>query len=244
MITKISGPNSPLYAIHCLLKGFKLLFIPELRHFVIAPLIINLFVFGAALAVGVYYFEVFMHYILPQWLEFLTWLLWPLFGLSFLLMMYFSFILIANVIASPFYGMLAERTMLYLEGSAPAQTTPLAQAMVTGFASSLKRLGYFASRAIPLLILFMIPGINLIAPLVWMLFSAWVVGQEYIAYPLESKGYDFDRQRIMVKEIRLGLLAYGGLIMLGLAIPLLNILIPPAAVVGATIYQRYPDTTQ
>lgn len=94
-----------------------------------------------------------------------------------------------------------------------------------------------------MLILFVIPGVNLIAPLVWMFFSAWVVAQEYIAYPLESKGYDFDRQRVMVKEHRLGLLAYGGLIMLGLAIPVLNILVPPAAVAGATLYQRNPETT-
>jgi CysZ protein len=243
MISKISGPNSPLYAIQCLLKGFRLLFTPELRHFIIAPLIINLILFGSALAVGIHYFSVFMAHLLPEWLDFLAWLLWPVFGLSFLLMTYFSFSLLANVIASPFYSLLAERTLLYLEGSAPVQASSLTKTITSSVASSLKRLWYFASRAIPLLILFVIPGVNLIAPLVWMFFSAWVVAQEYIAYPLESKGYDFDRQRVMVKEHRLGLLAYGGLIMLGLAIPVLNILVPPAAVAGATLYQRNPETT-
>ncbi|MGI9210987.1 MAG: sulfate transporter CysZ [Methylococcaceae bacterium] len=231
--------NSPVQAFKCLFQGFNLLMQPELRHFIIAPLIINLLLFGLALVTGVHYFAVFMNNIIPGWLEFLVWLIWPLFGLSFLLMVYFSFTLIANVIASPFYSILAEKAIQHIEGErGVVSQSKISQAVVTGITSSLKRLGYFLLRAIPLLILFIIPGVNLVAPFVWMAFSAWVVAQEYMAYPLEAKGYDFTRQRGVVKTMRLGLLTYGGLIMLGLAIPLLNILIPPAAVVGAVLLQK------
>ncbi len=231
--------NSPLHAIHCLLQGFKLMTTPEFRHFILAPLLINLVLYGIALAVGVHYFGVFMQHVIPQWLEFIAWLLWPVFGLGFLLIIYFSFTLLANVIASPFYGFLAEKAILHVEGVIEADNTaPLPRAIFASITSSLGRLGYFLLRAVPLLILFLIPGINLIAPFVWMGFSAWVVGQEYMAYPLEVKGHDFARQREVVKGMRLGLLTYGGLVMLGLAIPLLNIFMPPAAVIGAALYQK------
>lgn len=239
MVMLLSRQHSPLYAIHCLLQGFRLLFKPELRHFLIIPILINLLLFGVALAVGIHYFSIFIEHVIPQWLEFLVWLLWPLFALSYLLIVYFSFTLIANVIASPFYGTLAERALSLLEGEeARANPAPLLRTITGSLFSALKRMGYYLVRAIPLLILFLIPGINLIAPFLWMGFSAWIVAQEYMAYPLETKGLDFTQQREWVKSMRLGVFTFGGLILLGLAIPVLNIFVPPAAIVGATWYQR------
>lgn len=239
----LSKHNSPIYAIQCLLQGFGLLLKPEMRKFIIAPLVINLLLFGLALAVGVHYFSIFIEHVIPHWLDFLVWLLWPLFALSFMLVVYFSFTLIANVIASPFYGILAEQALVQIEGRIQtAEQVALHKAIAGGITSSLQRLGYFMLRAIPLLILFVIPGINLAAPFLWMGFSAWVVAQEYMAYPMEAKGFDFSQQRELVKSMRLGLLSFGGLIVLGLAIPVLNIFIPPAAVIGAALYQKDKDT--
>ncbi len=235
----LSRYNSPLYAIQCLLQGFKLLFDARLRHFLWVPLVINLLLFSVALAVGIHYYAIFIDYFVPQWLAFLVWLLWPLFGLSFMLMVYFSFTLIANVIVSPFYGVLAEHALIKIEGeSARTEQTPPHIALFKGVGSSIGRLTYFMVRAIPLLILFIIPGINIIAPFLWLGFSAWVVAQEYIAYPLEAKGLDFAQQRELVKSMRLGLFVFGGFVLLGVAVPGLNILIPPAAVLGATLYQK------
>jgi CysZ protein len=102
--------------------------------------------------------------------------------------------------------------------------------------AELKRAGYLLSRALPLLVLSIIPGINVIAPFLWALFGAWGMALEYMAYPLENAGVLFSEQKQLVKSIRLGALSFGGVAAMGLTIPVLNIIVAPAAVIGATIY--------
>ena len=97
-------------------------------------------------------------------------------------------------------------------------------------------MGYLGTRALPLLILSIIPGINVIAPFLWALFGAWGMALEYLAYPLENQGVLFSEQKDLVKSVRLGALSFGGLAVLGLTIPVLNIIVAPAAVIGATLY--------
>jgi CysZ protein len=229
--------NSPHYSITCLLRGLRLLASPDFRRFVWIPLAINLVLYGLAFAVGVHYFEVFMDRLLPAWLEFLRWLLWPIFGLSFLLIIYFSFTILANLIGSPFYGRLAEKLIVSSRGRhLPESREPWAKVLAAGMWGEVKRWGYFVTRAVPLLVLFLIPGLNLLAPFLWLAFSAWFMAQEYMAYPLEVQGFGFDVQRRILKKMRFGVFGFGGATMFGLTIPGLNILIPPAAVIGATLY--------
>jgi len=57
-----------------------------------------------------------------------------------------------------------------------------------------------------------------------------------MAYPLENQGVLFSEQKELVKSVRLGALSFGGLAVLGLTIPVLNIIVAPAAVIGATLY--------
>ena len=70
----------------------------------------------------------------------------------------------------------------------------------------------------------------------WLLFGAWSLSLEYMAYPLESQGIRFPQQRELAGARRMETLGFGIAVLLGLSIPVLNILIPPAAVVGATLY--------
>ncbi len=221
----------------CLLRGLRMLAKPGLRHLVGIPLLINLVLYGMALAGGIYYFSAFVDWLVPAWLDFLRWLLWPLFGLSFLIIVYFTFTMLANLVGAPFYGRLAENTIVLLKGrSAPVAEVPLGKALVSDSLSEAKRLLYFLTRAVPLLILFLMPGINLVAPLLWLAFSAWFLALEYMAYPLEAYGYRFDEQRRIARKLPFGVFSFGGLVTLGLTIPVLNVLTPPAAVIGATLY--------
>jgi CysZ protein len=102
--------------------------------------------------------------------------------------------------------------------------------------AEVKRAGYLFSRALPLLIITFIPGINVLAPFLWALFGAWGMTLEYMAYPLENEGVLFSEQKQLVKSIRMGALSFGAVAAMGLTIPLINIIIAPAAVIGATIY--------
>jgi CysZ protein len=59
---------------------------------------------------------------------------------------------------------------------------------------------------------------------------------EFMAYPLENEGLLFAEQKDLLTTARFGVLSFGGIVMLGLTLPVLNIIIAPAAVIGATIY--------
>ena len=164
-----------------------------------------------------------------QWLE---WILIPLFFLLFFVISFFTFTVLANLIASPFYGVLAARTQAIISGDAQVVEQPLAKVML----GETKRLIYIVIRLLPLLLLFVIPVVNLAAPFIFGLFSAWCLAMEFMAYPLENKGLLFDEQKELLKSVRFGALGFGGITMLALTIPVLNIVIGSAAVIGATIY--------
>ena len=59
---------------------------------------------------------------------------------------------------------------------------------------------------------------------------------EFMAYPLENQGLLFSQQKEQARKRRLGMLSFGGLTVLGLSVPIINLIVAPAAVVGATIY--------
>jgi CysZ protein len=164
-------------------------------------------------------------------------LVWPVFALLLIAVVFFSFTLVANLIAAPFYGHLAEIVLERLGiPSYQADTRGIVASLWRGFAAEIRRVAYFALRALPLLLISVIPVINLAAPMLWLLFGAWSLSLEFLSYPLEALGLDFNRQREVAKARRLDSMGFGGAVMLGLGIPFLNILIPPAAVVGATYY--------
>jgi len=53
---------------------------------------------------------------------------------------------------------------------------------------------------------------------------------------LENKGLLFEQQKEQAKSRRIGVLSFGGLTVVALSIPVLNLIVAPAAVIAATIY--------
>jgi CysZ protein len=102
--------------------------------------------------------------------------------------------------------------------------------------AELNRLRYSLTRTLPLLILFLIPVVNLIAPLLWLGFSAWCVALEYFAFPLENRGILFPQQKEKLSKMRFRALSFGGLVTLGQSLPFINIIVAPIAIIAATLY--------
>ncbi|MFI3119880.1 MAG: sulfate transporter CysZ [Methylococcaceae bacterium] len=225
--------NNPVLAVGFLFKGLKLLARPELRKFIIIPMLINVVLYSVALSLGYFYISDLIAQFIPGWLQWLSWVLWPLFFISFFIGGFFTFTVVANLLAAPFYGKLSAKTLAMVSDQAFATAEqPLPKVLL----AETKRIGYLGSRALPLLILSIIPGLNVIAPFLWALFGAWGMALEYLAYPLENQGVLFSEQKALVKSVRLGALSFGGLAVLGLTVPVLNIIVAPAAVIGATLY--------
>ncbi len=225
--------NNPILAVGFLFKGLKLLTSPELRKFIIIPMLINVVLYSVALTLGYFYISDLIDQFIPGWLQWLSWVLWPLFFISFFIGGFFTFTVAANLLAAPFYGKLSAKTLAMVSDQAFATAEqPLPKVLL----AETKRIGYLAGRALPLLVLSIIPGVNVIAPFLWALFGAWGMALEYLAYPLENQGVLFSEQKALVKSVRLGALSFGGLAVLGLTVPVLNIIVAPAAVIGATLY--------
>jgi len=236
MIFKNKG-NNPVVAAGYFFKGLNLLFRPELRGFLLVPIAINVVLYSLALALGYHYMGSLIEHFIPDWLQWLRWLLWPLFFIGFFIAGFFTFTLLANLIAAPFYGQLAVKTWALLDVEAGRVSVHLGeQPLAKVMAAEFKRAGYFATRALPLLLLSVIPVVNVISPLVWLLFGAWSAALEYLAYPLENQGVLFAEQKQLAKQMRLGSLSFGAVTMAGLTLPVLNIIVAPAAVIGATAY--------
>ena len=225
--------NNPALAVGYLFKGLKLLASTQLRTFVIIPVLINIVLYSAALLLAYYYISDLIDQFIPDWLHWLNWILWPLFFISFFIAGFFTFTVLANLLAAPFYGKLSAKTLAVITGQTHANAEPPLAKVIF---AEVKRAGYLLSRALPLLILSIIPGLNVLAPLLWALFGAWGMALEYMAYPLENAGVLFSEQKKIVRSIRLGALSFGGVAALGLTIPVLNIIVAPASVIGATIY--------
>lgn len=144
-----------------LTQGFRLIAQPQLRRFVIIPLIINILIFSGLISIAGHFFSDLVAWIdgaLPEWLAWLNWLLWIVFGVSMLFIMAYLFILIANIIAAPFNGLLSERVQVFLTGKELETKETFAQLAIRSVSRQLSLLLYYVPRALGLLILFLIPG--------------------------------------------------------------------------------------
>ena len=88
---------------------------------------------------------------------------------------------------------------------------------------------------IPLLIISVIPVINSISHFLWAIFSAWMLALQYTDYPLGNCGYSFSKIRYTLSNFTILSLGFGGSATLATMIPILNFLVMPVSVAGATI---------
>ncbi|MBD9484968.1 sulfate transporter CysZ [Pseudomonas sp. PDM14] len=223
-------------------EGLKLVLSPGLRLFVLLPLTVNLLLFIGLIVLAMQQFggwvDTFMPN-LPDWLSFVQYIIWPLFVLVVLLIMFFSFTMLANIIAAPFNGFLAEKVEVVARGRddfPPFSWAELMAMVPRTIGRELRKLAYFLPRAIPLLILTFIPVLNLVAAPLWILFGVWMMAVQYIDYPCDNNKVSWDDMLAWLREKRWQSLGFGGAVYLALLIPFVNILVMPAAVAGATLF--------
>lgn len=222
-------------------EGFRLLWHPELRGYVLIPLLINILVFG-----GLFWWS--LHLLgmaiqaavdrLPDWLDWLSWVMWPLSVLLVSVVAMYTFSTFANLLAAPFNGLLAEKTEELLTGKGVDSKETVWGAIKQVpriFMKELHKLGFQIKWLVLLLVITVIPGLNLLAPMLWFGFSAWMTALEYCDYPMDNHQYSFPAVRDRVAQQRWPCFSFGALVMLGNMVPVLNLLMMPAAVCAATL---------
>ena len=224
--------------------GIKLILRPGIKRFVIMPLLMNISVFILGFWLAMRWLDQFLDRMLPDWLAWAEYILWPLFTLSYFLIVFYLFALLANLIAAPFNGFLAEKVETHLRAKTPAEDQfsfkALLKDILPSLASEVHKLFYFALRSLPILLLFLIPGINLLAPLLWFLFMAWILSLEYLDYPCANHNILFKQTRALAKQQRTRCLGFGATVSFLTMIPFVNFFVMPIAVAGATA--MYVDT--
>jgi len=229
MVNYIKGIND-------VLSGFGLIFRSGVRRYVIIPFLINSALFGGAIYLLYQQMDSWLEKLLPDWLFWLEWLIIPLFFVTILLMVFFTFTLVANLIAAPFNSYLSASVEYQLTGSKPASLVnePVWKTVVRTIGAEIRKTVYFLLWLIPLGLLTVIPVINVAAPFAWFLFAAWSFSLEYMDSPLGNRGMLFEEIREYNRNNRMRSLGLGTGVFVMTSIPVLNFLAMPVAVCAAT----------
>lgn len=222
------------------LQGLRLICQPQLRAFVLWPVLLNIALFAATAGLLV---QGLGHWLdsllggLPHWLEFLRWLLWPLIALCVLAAYGYGFNVITTLIGAPFYGLLAQKVQVALGHPAPPDE-PFSQLLKRTFAREWQKLSYFLPRslilvALSLLALF-IPGLNLVMPLLFFIWGAWCLAIQYCDYAADNQLQSFTSLKQQLAQHKALSLSFGGSCTGASMVPVFNILAVPAAVAGGT----------
>jgi CysZ protein len=222
-------------------RGARMLTHPSLRLFVIVPLLVNVVIFGTLIGVGFSYLSALMDSWLagiPAWLDFITWIIWPLIILTVALVSGYLFTSVALLIASPFNALLAEKTEELVTGRPVDSLEGLGAALLAvprGIVRELAKLVYYLPMAAFVLLLSFIPGLNAIAPVLWFVLGAWMMSIQFVDYPMDNHQLSFADVKEAVRRRRLSSMGFGGVVALCAGIPVVNFFVVPAAVVGATL---------
>lgn len=223
------------------MRGLRIIRQGGLRRFVIMPVIINILVFGTAVLIGIDQFDNLLNWILPGgeswWAEFARIALWVFFAVAVFVVLFFTFTLLANLLGAPFNGLLSEiveRSLIGEEKGKPGGIPEFLSTILPSLIGELRKLVYFIGLAVLVFILTLIPIVNLLSPFLWALFTSWMLAVEYIAYPMENNKRYFSQVKNLLRQNRAMALGFGMTAMVMNLVPLLNFLVMPAAVAGAT----------
>ena len=217
----------------------------DIRWLVLIPLLINIVLFASATGFAASWLQNWITTIttsVPEWLQWLAWIIWLLFAILALAIYAFTFTILANLIGSPFYGVIAQRVIsaeVANNNSIALTENGLLSGAWNSVVRELQLIGYFLPRTLVIgiatVILSFIPVANLLAPIIAGTWAAWCLCLQYLDYAADSQGVTFLELREKVSENRLNSMGFGASAMLASAIPLLNLLMLPASVVAGSL---------
>ncbi|CAA6825009.1 MAG: Sulfate transporter, CysZ-type [uncultured Thiotrichaceae bacterium] len=224
-------------------SGIRLLTTKGIRRFALVPILINIVIFSTAIYVASKQFDQLMERLLssiswlPGWLASgIEWVLWPLFAIMILIAIYYSFTLLANLIAAPFNALLAQKIEQHLRDDAKFEEEGAILPLVARtVGSEVKKYAHMFKWLIALLILTVIPGLNIIAPFAWVIYGAWMLAIEYADYTMGNHGMFFKEELRVLRKNRMAALGLGSGSMLMTMIPVVNLIAMPASVAAGTV---------
>jgi CysZ protein len=229
------------------LRAWKLIIKPSVFPYFIIPALINFTIFALMFWIGGHFFNDFVDYLLtflPDWLQWLSNVLWIMFAVQAGLFMFLTFSFFTNLVGAPFNKALAIAVEKYLGGATlPNEDySPWSEYNPVFIGEAKKWLIFLIAAIILLLISY---PLAFIAPFLWLAFAAWLYGLEYLEYPFSNHGLGFSASRKKISSKRFLALGFGMAVTVGTLIPFVNFIVMPVAVIGATLMRsdQYPLQT-
>lgn len=220
-------------------RGLRLIIRPGMRRYSAVPLLINVALFAGLGALLFGQLDGWVDALLPAggWHDYVRWLIWPLAVAAFLLVGYFGFMLVGNVVAAPFNDLLAARVVGTLRGTGNSSVSSgmSLRSMLASFGDELRKLWFVVVRSVPALLLFVVPGISVIAPAVWFIVASVLLAYEYLEFPFALSDARFEDQRRLLRHDAMTTLGFGAGVSALMLIPGLNLAAIPASVAGACL---------
>lgn len=221
--------------------GLGLALSRECRKFILIPILVNILLLSLCGYLIFSYLKSLIFNLIGLWPDFLMFIAYIVSAVLAILLVFLScyfFSFFATIIASPFYGLLAEKVECQLTGIKPAETT--AQDVIKDIPRILMRefrkQMFFLPRALLCLIITLIPVINVLSPIPWFLLTSWMGCLQYVDYSFDNHKISFSEMNGELKKHGLPSFAFGAVIALALSVPLVNMVVPPAAVCAGTRY--------
>lgn len=219
-------------------RGFHTLQAPGVKRYVYIPVILNIIILGFIITGLHYEFGQLNHWInnhVPSWLRWLDWIIWLLFAMTLLIFFVYLFTLIANVVAAPFNSLLAKRVEEHMTGIIEMESTSWIKASLASLGRQWEFIVYVLPRFIFFVILSFIPVVNILSPLYWFLFSAWLSSVQYFDYAFDNHQRSFKEMLMQLRRRPILSYSYGSCVFILSFIPIVNLIIVQAAVAGATV---------
>lgn len=219
-------------------RGFQIIRQPGVRVYVIMPLLINILLFGFVIAFG---FDMFSPLVekamslVPGFLDFLRWIIWLVISLFTAIAVFFTFTPVANIVAAPFNALLSEKIEAMLTGKPISSNSSFIKMARDSILSQSRKLVYLLLWSAALLLISLIPVINIVAPVLWVIFGSWLLSLEYLDYPMGNHELDFKTQKQILSKRKALAQGFGGAVMVLTSIPLINFIVMPVAVAGASV---------
>ncbi|PVX41458.1 uncharacterized protein involved in cysteine biosynthesis [Pasteurella langaaensis DSM 22999] len=227
-------------AIHYFVMGWHLITQQGLRRFVIMPILLNVL-----LMIGLFWLFIskigdiidWVMAFLPDWLAWMSSLMFIASLAMILTVFYFSFTMLSGFIAAPFNGLLAEKVEKMLTGEVMIDTniSDFIKDVPRMLAREWQKLVYSLPKYIVLFLFGFMPYFGqTVVPIIVFVFGAWMMAIQYCDYPFDNHKISFHSMRFKLAQNRTQSLIFGALITLCTLVPIINLVVIPVAVCGAT----------
>ena len=215
---------------------------PRLLQYIVIPFLINALVFSAAVYLGLDFFGSTVVESIPRgeawYWSVIYWLLWIVAVLLTAVLVFFSFTVVGNLLASPFNDLLSERVEEVLSGLVNNEPFTFGRFFREAWQTILmeaKKMWVFVVIMVLILPLNLLPGIgNALYTLLAIGLTLFFLSFEYLGFVMVRKGRFFREQKTYIFARRFLMLGFSCGVMVILAVPFFQLLCIPLAVIGAT----------